>query len=1289
MLGISRVQSGRRLMRVTSLGRLQLAASGDVLGPGERISVPYHLNDSMWHFVRLSWLPSQQRIALHVDGWEDGHPLGYLSGAHAIALLPDIDASSAETFFGEQLQVGSSTLSGMLDEVRILIGEDQVAQQPLAALGGSEPGLLVYLRFEELPLTQKSLVNHAVGSDAQRSILVSIIGDASAASSSRDSDISYRTQPGGVVTLALHTTELHQTTTSAGVITSLPLHGLITIDGTDVRSVPFKFWHNSTVVFTATNRCLPLPIADSFKYSILRDVSPHTSTVSINIQASEHLCAKAPKAWNATVRYSRSSAITVQLPAENAATCLVRTLPERGTLFMSSLLYGVDHKLAAIHATDVMMPGCSVIFEAAPVDDNAEAFGPQSFEFRACAAITGANGACIGNYTDARVYLEDSAVENNARVLLGSPRGTMITRVKADDALNNIEAPLKGKGTVQMSVLISEIPESRIHVLSWGSALKLALSSGRPELSIADQVVVRASKEHTVFENVWMVITVSWDGLTGRVMVNGKEVAVVAVPDLRSLSADTVTVWSSFKGILSEVRVWHALPYDGTPENRAAQLMPGFLDSPLRFMQAARSNVSVWKGSDIIAGAPVIDSAITKASKSILIDLSVTALNSSISPSVYITTLPTWGHLQLHDGTILDAVPAILWHGEVWYVPGNFTHSCDVCAVEASFKYGGGIATPGSVHILSVAIFRVLVEPVHAAPQLLSASGHISARMNQMTGLSIEVVASNGIPEILLERQPAHGFLEPKQPHCTRLSQISNRLPGMCGHVWYWPNVNYYGVDSISAQADDGYQLSGIAEIIISVEPDQAVLVSNTKELQNLFHSSLGSIMGSPEFTIELWIHIESALRHYTIVSSAQGKQRKVYVNGRYSASTNDLLSAALADAAMGTASLTYFNDVYIDEVLGWTIVRTEDDISEDMSMSWDSLTPMNAKLPVIEQFFSSSLTPTASNMIVHNPVVGVSGTALDMAGSSLVLACSEALRDSFTIGLYVQFHHEPQPNSELLTRQGVFTLGWDAQGLLAFAVGWNTLADTGAARTSVILNDGAWHYVMGSYHQESVRLYVDGHFMDLAWTSGTEALVNCTDTVVHSFNGSLSAVAVHNTSLHGIFAITSPHQVLYNYIGLHTAELWLLNEGTGWALQRTIEAGAKAGNGTIQGTPKWVVPQVLEAEQTYIKPGDKVCIPLQVADMGSESQLIITAVPTAGFVFEADPSCRTWLSRVLPGQMITGRHLVYAAPVYPEEAKVGNLTYVAFNGKGHSRPMTLTLQVEPSTPQCRYAKSL
>jgi hypothetical protein len=573
------------------------------------------------------------------------------------------------------------------------------------------------------------------------------------------------------------------------------------------------------------------------------------------------------------------------------------------------------------------------------------------------------------------------------------------------------------------------------------------------------------------------------------------------------------------------------------------------------------------------------------------------------------------------------------------------------------------------------------------APQVLSASEPIVARMNQVADLSAEVVASTGVPDILLGRLPAHGLLEPEHPDCTRLSQLTTRLPGMCGHFQYWPDVNYHGADSLSVQADDGYQLSDAASIGITVQPDYAVHVTSTVKFQDLLRSTLGSKIGRHELTIEVWVHTAGALRHYASVVSAQGKQVKVYVNGAEADSTDDVLAAALADTALGRSAQDAETDAYMDEILGWTVERTPDDISEDMSTSWDSLTPATAELPVIQQFFSSGFPVNESDIIVQRPVAGVDGPALNMAASSLRLACGEALNGSFTVGLHVQFQHEPKSNSVLLQRPGVFKFGLDTNGLLAFAIGANSLTGTNVAKTSAILHDGGWHYVMGSYHSNGgVRLYVDGHIMDLVWTSAVQAPIDCPDIVLDSFNGSVSAVAVHNTSLHGTFAVRSPHEVLYNYKGLHTAELWLLNEGSGSALQRTTEFGAKTGNGTVDGTATWFVPHISDTETIYLEPGEKVCIPLQVADMGTESRILMTAVPNAGFVFETDATCSTWLSRVMPGQAIAGRHLVYAAPLYPEEAVVGNLTYVAFNGKGHSRPMTLTFRTDASTPQCRCA---
>ena len=1289
-------------MRVTKLGRLRLSASGEVLEAGGRVQLPMIVNDTLWHFVRLSWSPSLQRAVLQLDGWPTDPLMGFAGGAHVAALLPDIDAVAATAVFGTRLHIGTAARLGAIDEVRVFMGEEQIEAPPRDALAGNEPGLLAYYRFEELPLPRGSVLSHATGPDAAPSVRADSSGVPSAVASSRHPDTHYTTSVHEPVTVALHTTAQPGQAATAGVIASWPAFGNLTVDGEQVSALPYRFAHSSIVRYVPHD--VPCTTADGgdayetqhveFEYMMISDSVPKRSTVGIAIRVDQDYCAAAPQAWDATFTYKHSGPNVIELPVRRPGTCLLHSLPENGTLFTTSGPAGSRKRVAALHAIGAALPGCSLLFETAAIDGRRAAHGSSfSFTIRACAG-SAADGECVGKHTDAEIALMPERVDGaRPAVLLGYGRAAAVSGSEPSRMLASLAAPLQHSGTVQLSLLVSALPQRRAMLFRWGKALSLLLTGEQLELVVGNSdVVVRAPQEHGLRVNTWQVVTVSWDGLMASLLIDGSPVASAAAPDAKQLTAVTLDVYAAVQGLVSDVRAWPTVAYKVTPEHLVQQLLPDFLDATNRLLRPAtqsnRGPVSRWAAetSSIVAGAPFADAVTTSADEAVSIQLSAIAANTTLEPKIYITTLPEWGSLQLPNGAVITSTPAVLTSGVVWYVPGAIRHTCRECAVEVSFKYAGGFEGGNGVMIAATAEFRVLVQPPRTPPAVLSPAQPIFVRMNQAAPLSVEAVAAAGVPHVVLDALPTHGSLQPRRPQCTHPRRLEGRVSGECAHYMFWPDVNAAGRDAIVARADDGHELSEPVQLAIDIEADHAVRVGSTRALRALLGDALEPHWtDSGTFTLEAWVRTGGAVRFYALSGGTENST--LYRDGTI-ADDADAFGAALRSAARAKDSSDGPLDAHVDELLLWDGARNNEAILSDMSTSWDSATPAAAPLQVIEQFYASSKHVSSSDPVISSPLVGAAGAALNMSDAELELACGDDVAGPFTVGLYIRLDTEPKAGKQIVQRADVFTLGWDGDGQLTFAVGSQSLDSAGAAHSAARLDSGRWHYISGAYTAHGgVRLYIDGELADFAW-SGVQLATHdaCAPTKVRSFGGAISSFALHNASLHDIFTVTAPHQVLYGYERLATLELWLLNEGQGVSVHRSLQNGSLAGSGAITGAASWLAPAPLDSEDIWVPPGAHVCIPLQVTDYGVFADVVVTAVPLEGFVFEADIDCKNWRTRVHAGETLTGRNLVYAAPVHPTGIEAGDITYIATNGKGHSRPVLISVHTAGGTPRCRCA---
>ena len=1290
-LQLTRARSRRKLLLTTDIGNLAFSSTAEQLAPGSSIAGPgTPVDDGLWHFVRVSWLPSLQQVVLQLNGWDSSSQLGFLSGEHRTATLPDVTSSTAPAFFGDTVIIGSSGLRGAVDEVRVWAGEHQVAVSPAAAQAGSEPGLAFYLRFESVPLTAESLANHATGAAAAAAsgMAAAASGTAAAAWSTRPGSLVVDLHGEASATLALHRTAQPDAPSASIVLTRLPEHGAVAVNGEHVPAVPFQFHSNATVQYLPSSTCRSLQLDDQLSFGLGGESSSEQASVLLHLHPAGASCndSSSVDAWTSSVSFVEGEQVRVELPAVGAATCILTALPAAGTLFSLASYGGGDEVHAALHAVRAELHGCVAVFNTLSVDDVPVALTAVSFSFQACSSPLDSLGRCLGATADGAVLLHPADDQHlEPPVLLNAP---MADRLAGDGAVVVESAtPLEHECTVTLMLLLHEVPPRAVSVFSWGSAISLSLVNGQPELQIGDrELVVRSPASASLAAGHWVELSCSWDSLAARIFVDGAQVAVAALPGIELRPATTLSVFGSLHGLISELQVW---PH--STETTPAFLVTDFADdsrngsSQGRF-SPPRPDITVFRGSTMLAGAPTADRALTSASTPVTIQLSVTATGGSAATATVITTLPHWGSLALPDGTPIAATPAWLPESAVTFIPGSLIHECDICVTTATFKYGAMLE--GSDRIRAVRDFTVLVHPERSPGQVLKLSSQaLSVRQNQMVALSIKVVALPDVPDVVFTQLPANGHLRHRFDGCgTQANLLSTRSAGKCAHYQFWPNLNFHGGEAIMVRADDGFEASPVAAIGVDVLADHSVLVSSVQALRELLLQVLGTLVQRSQFSVELWALVAGTMTHFA-VSHSSTTGTVSFVDGRQ---LQNLASSEFASglvAALRTDETGPLGEASVDEILGWTTTLAAADVQAHRLMSWDSTTPPVPPLAVLEQFYSGSphLSTASRSEITFAPTAGIGGAALDMTASEVILPCTAPITGAFTVGLHLQLTRRVLSATVALEQPGLFTLGWDDEARLSFTV--SALGVINNARAPESIADGAWHFVLAGYDIDgTTELFVDGMLVARGWSSAVEMSRECRDLLVHAFPGHLGAVALHSDAVYRRWLPRDVLTALLRYDELATEQLWLLTEGTGASLQRTGARGRTLnGIGLVEGAA-WVTPVLPDAAPVYVTPGGHVCLPLFVSEASAAAEVVVTTVPAAGYMFEADEGCAAWTQRVQAGHVTAARFVVYAAPMHPETAAVGTLTYMASDDKGHSLPVRIELRVDLHQPSCRCA---
>ncbi|KAK3288926.1 hypothetical protein CYMTET_3613, partial [Cymbomonas tetramitiformis] len=322
-------------------------------------------------------------------------------------------------------------------------------------------------------------------------------------------------------------------------------------------------------------------------------------------------------------------------------------------------------------------------------------------------------------------------------------------------------------------------------------------------------------------------------------------------------------------------------------------------------------------------------------------------------------------------------------------------------------------------------------------------------------------------------------------------------------------------------------------------------------------------------------------------------------------------------------------------------------------------------------------------------PVAGVGLTALELDGVddyALVRDFKGLPTSVISAGAWISVTHHKSYN-RILSHEWV-SWGWnlytDGGGVAHFGIGQNNV-DYAASK---IIFRYRWHYLVGTYDGEVIRIYVDGVPGVRTTLKGAvldgDGYLSMGGAEWDPFFGRIDDVRLWN------YALTQQEVVMGMMVQPEGVEpglvgYWRFDEGQGLTARDMTSYGNHANLGPQRRSPRWIQSGA-QVHIPCVSAGNAVTVTLPgLMEEEGQATAYLVSLPEIGSLYQ--PTVQQDFIKIesVPIELtVSSRRLLYEAPAEVDAPICAQFEYRVHNGRFTSRePATVLLEVVPDAAMC------